>query len=338
MAVPLLPRVDRLQRRHGALGLPIAVFKRFGEHQGSRLAAVVSYYSFFSVFPLLLVFVTVLGLVLDDRDDLREELLEGAFGQIPVIGSQLAGMEPLQGDVWVLVLGIVTALWAGLGAVDALQHGLDELSDVPMHQRSNFAFKRLRAVAFLVVFGVGLTLSTLLGNMATLFEVGLVATAAGLLATYAVSVGLLLMMWTVLPAQRQPVRALLPGALVGGVGLVVLQLLGSWVVRRFIAGASDTYGTFAVVIALLSWFHLVSRVVLLSAQLNAVLAVRLWPRSVVGVTDPTDADHRAVLLDVQRIRRDPRFGYAMSVGERTGSEDDPLGEEPSPAAQLDTSR
>ena len=59
----------------------------------------------------------------------------------------------------------------------------------------------------------------------------------------------------------------------------MLQQLGSFVVRRFIAGASDTYGTFAVVIALLSWFHLVSRVVLMSAELNAVLAARLCPRA-----------------------------------------------------------
>ena len=80
----------------------MAVSKRFGEHDGSRLAATVSYYSFFSVFPLLLALVTVLGIVLDDRPDLRDDLVDGALGQIPVIGSQLAdAQQPLDGSGWV---------------------------------------------------------------------------------------------------------------------------------------------------------------------------------------------------------------------------------------------
>ncbi len=82
---------------------------------------------------------------------------------------------------------------------------------------------------------------------------------------------------------------------------------------RYIAGASDTYGTFAVVIALLSWFFLVSRVVLLGAELNSVLHHRLTPRSLVGSTPVTDGDRRAVLFDARRVQRDRRIGFAVSV-------------------------
>ena len=113
----MLDRLDRFQQRHAPVALPVAVSKRFGEHDGTRLAATVSYYSFFSVFPLMLVFVTVLGIVLEDNDDLREDLIDGAVGRIPVIGSQLAD-DTIPGSGWVLVLGLATAIWAGMAAVE----------------------------------------------------------------------------------------------------------------------------------------------------------------------------------------------------------------------------
>jgi membrane protein len=309
----IVDRLDRLQQGHRLVGVPYAVFKRFGEHDGGRLAATVSYYAFFSVFPLLLVFVTVLGIVLRDDDTLRQDLVNGALGQIPVIGSELGDAGELTGSGLVLALGLATALWAGLGAVAALREALDVIGDVPVRERGNFFVKKLREVAFLALLAAGVSLSTLAANLTTLFDLGPAAGAAGLALTTLVNAGLLLMMFVVLPAHHRPVRELRPGVAVGAVLLVVLQQLGSFVVRRYIAGASDTYGTFAIVIALLSWFFLVSRVILMSAQANSVIADRLSPRRLRGDGPPTDADRRATLLDVQRIQRDPGLGYALSL-------------------------
>ena len=146
------------------------------------------------------------------------------------------------------------------------------------------------------------------------------------MATVAVNVVLTLAMMTVLPAHRRPVRELLPGAVVAGVLLAALQLLGSFIVARFVRGASDTYGTFAIVIGGLSWFHLVSRILLLSAQLNEVLALDLWPRRLVGDAAMTEGDRRALLLDVQRVQRDKAVGYAVSVDGAVASSQEPLGE------------
>jgi membrane protein len=322
----LLGRLDRFHQRHPAIAVPVAVFKRFGEHDGGRLAATVSYYSFFSVFPLLLVFVTVLGIVLRDDPELRQDLVDGALGQLPVIGTQLAGTEPLPGNGLVLVVGVVTALWAGLGAVGALQHALAVIDDTPAHDRGNFFVKKAREIVFLVLLAVGLALATLVGNLATVFDLGWLGGTAGIGASLVVDAALLIMMFTVLPSRRRPLRDQLPGVAVGSVLLVALLQLGSFIVRRYITGASDTYGTFAIVIALLSWFYLLSRVVLMSAELNTVLADRLSPRRLVASAPPTEADRRAVLLDVQRIQRDPRLGYAMSVDGTVGTERQPLGE------------
>ena len=114
------------------------------------------------------------------------------------------------------------------------------VADVPVHERPTFVMKRVRALAFLVLFGIGLCLSTITSNVATVFDVGWVAGALGVAGTVVVNALLLAMMFSVLTARRQPLRQLLPGVLVGAVVLVALQLLASWIVRRFLAGASDT--------------------------------------------------------------------------------------------------
>ena len=320
----LLARIDRFQQRHRSIGLPLAVYKRFGEHGGSRLAATISYYGFFSLFPLLLSFVTILGLVLQDNPELRADLVDGALGQIPVIGSQLR-TDSLPGEGWVLALGLVAALWAGLGAVTALQHAVDTIADIPVRDRGNAMVRKAKAIVFLALMAIDISVSTYLSNLASVLGGGLLTGALGVLATFAVNVLLLVTMFNVLPAQRMPLRHDLPGIVIGAVGLVVLQQLGSFVVRRFIAGASDTYGTFAIVIALLSWFFLVSRVLLLATELNHVLAGRLWPRRLASAEEPTEADRRATMLDVARIQRDARLGYALSVDGRVATEDEPLG-------------
>ena len=251
--------------------LPIAVFKRFGEHDGGRLAATVSYYSFFSVFPLLLVFVTVLGIVLQDNADLREDLVDGALGQIPVIGSQLADTDSLPGDgLGPRRSASLTALWAGLGAVAALQHGLDIDRRRPgARARQLRRQEAARASPSSSCFGDRpRRCPRSLSNLATLFDVGSARRGARPARHVRSSTPLLLLDDVHRAAGPAACRcaSCCPGVVVGAVGLVVLQQLGSFVVRRYIAGASDTYGTFAIVIALLSWFFLVSRVVLLSAQ------------------------------------------------------------------------
>ena len=131
--------------------------------------------------------------------------------------------------------------------------------------------------------------------------------------TFVVNAAILLFAYWMLTTGNHSVRELLPGTVFAGAGLTILQLVGAWVVRRYISGASDTYGTFAIVIALLSWFLLVSRVILLGAELSAVVAADVTPRSLLADQDLTDGDRRAAELDAQRVRRDERLPLAVEI-------------------------
>jgi len=85
----ILTSLDAWQRRHPAVAFPVAVVRKFVDDRASNLAALVTYYAFFSVFPLVLVFVSILGYVLQDDPTLRDDIVDSAVGRIPVVGTHL---------------------------------------------------------------------------------------------------------------------------------------------------------------------------------------------------------------------------------------------------------
>jgi uncharacterized BrkB/YihY/UPF0761 family membrane protein len=97
---------------------------------------------------------------------------------------------------------------------------------------------------------------------------------------------------------------LLPGAALAAAGSLALQAAGSWYVERTVTGASQTYGAFALVIGLLSWFWLGAHLVLLAAEVNVVLHHRLWPRSLGGALE--DADRAALRRTAEAVQQDER--------------------------------
>lgn len=307
MVKRLLRSVDAFQRTHRLAAVPIAVGKRFGEHAGGRLAATISYWSFFSLFPLMLAFVTILNIVLKDDPETREELVEGALGQIPVLGSEMNAPEAIGGSWTTILFGLVVALWTGLAAARALQVALDEIWDTPRFRRPNAALQRAKGLAFLVLLAVGISASTVAAHFTAAIDSSAVVRVIGFVVTLVVDGVVLLATYRFLTTGPNTVSEMVPGTVLGAVGLVALQLIGTWVVDRYIKGASDTYGTFAIVIALLSWFFLLSRVTLYGAELNAVLAHEAWPRSLSEDGEPTDGDRRAAELNAQRVQDDKRL-------------------------------
>jgi membrane protein len=288
-------RIDALQRRHRALAFPYAVVKKFNEDEAGRLGALIAYYGFFSLFPLLLVLVTVLGYALSGDPELQADIVDSTLSQFPVIGEEIQrNVGSLDGNVTALVVGIVGALWAGLGALRAMEHAMDEVWDVPVKRRPGFLRSRLRALAMLAVLGGGVIGIVLLGSAGTASDgLGPLAAVLGAAAGLVLAIAVFLFGFLVLTDNDLPWRAHLPGAVVGGIAFVALQVVGGYYVNRVVQGASDTYGFFAIVIGLLSWMYLEARLALIAAEVNVVRSGRLWPRGMLD-DDLTEADERAL--------------------------------------------
>jgi len=289
-----------------AAAVPVAVVKKFGDDRASSLAALMAYYAFLSLFPLLLVFVSVLGFVLEGDPSLQADIVDSALARIPVIGAQLDDqVAPLTGSTIGLAIGLVGALWAGLGVMLALGRAFQQVWDVPRLEQRGPIRSRAYGIAALVVLAAVLIGSTMLSGLAIGGGIGPAAQRLGALSlALLVNAAAFLAVFGLLTQRPFRIGELLPGVTVAAVGSLILQSIGGWYFDRAVTGASDTYGTFALVIGLLSWFWLGSHLLLLSAEVNVVLHRRLWPRSLTGDLEP--ADREALRRSAEAARQDQR--------------------------------
>jgi YihY family inner membrane protein len=273
------------RRRSSTLDLVGLVIEGWSLHRTGRNAAVLSHYGFISVFPLLLVLVTVLGFVLDGNKDLQDSIIDSALANIPVVGTQLSlDPESLTGSLPLFLFGLGTALWAGSKAFAAAQIAMDDTWDVPRNRRPNIAKNRLRALAMIGVIGVAQVASAVVTSFAGALDVALIARLGLFLGAFAINLVTLLIAYQVLTTPPLSWRReILPGAIVAAIAFSGLQYLGTTVVLRAINNASDVYGTFATVIGLLTWLSLHATATLAGAELNAALYRR---RLGLHLTDP----------------------------------------------------
>lgn len=310
---------DRLQRRVPVLGFPLAVMKKFSDDQAGHLAALIAYYGFFSIFPLLLVLVTVLGYVLAGNQEWYDTIVDSTLGQFPVLGDDIQ-IGALRGDTLALVIGVVGALWAGLGVTLAAQRAMDQVWGIPHRKRRNFITARGRGLLVLVALG-GL-------NIAITAGVGLIVgglgsfgvQASGFSLTLLLDVGLFWACFRLLTSKEVETRDLWVGILLAAVGWAALQTIGAIYVDRVVTRASATYGFFAIVIGLLSWLYIGGQFLLYAAEANVVRARRLWPR---GLFDPvTSADVKALRASARVEERKDGERIEVTFESKTGSRDE----------------
>jgi membrane protein len=283
---------DGYQQRTKGLAIPIAVVKKFGNDQAGNLAALIAYFGFFSLFPLLLVFTTILGFVLSGNPSAQQSIVHSALGQLPIISNSITA-HSLSGNVLALVLGVVTSLWAGLGVTNAAQNALDTVWAIPFKDRPNFVKSRLRGIGLLVSLGVLFVISTGASGLVSGGFGGVGAKIAGYIVALLVNFGLFFSLFRFMTVRAIPSRDLRIGCVVASVLWTILQSLGGYYIGHVLEGDKGTDGEFATVIALLIWLHLGAQITLYSAEINVVVSRRLWPRSLFGPPD-APADQRTL--------------------------------------------
>jgi YihY family inner membrane protein len=301
----ILDRTDEWQQRHTPPAFVFGVVKKFGDDRGGHLAALVTYYGFLSIFPLLLVFVTVLGFLLHDNASLRHDLLDSALADFPIIGAQLKkNVHALGGNGIGLIVGIVGLLWGSLGVAQTAQYAMAEVWNVPIKARPSFFARLARALLILVVLAVAIVATTVVASAATLVPASPIVTALTIVLTVALNVGLYLVAFRVLTPRSVATHDLWVGAAVGGVLWTALQTLGSWLVARQLRHTSELYGFFGIVLGLLFFLFLASQILVYAAEINVVRARRLWPRSL-RPPPLTEADEQALIDRARSEERRP---------------------------------
>ncbi len=248
--------VDKFQQRHTATAFVYGVIKKYGDDNAGTLVANLAYSAFGSVFVLLLLLVTILGLVLSSHPALEKQVLDSTFGQFPIIGKDLeSNIKALhRNSVISLIIAIVGLLW---GSMSLAQNGIFTMAQVwnlPGPDRPNYVTRLARSVAFLIVLALGLATSTFLAATVPAVHGGsrMLALAGGV-ASAIVNFGLYLFAFDVLTPAKIPLRKLVPGAALAGVGWTILQAVGGFVVGHYLKNDSSVYGLFGIVLGLFAW-------------------------------------------------------------------------------------
>lgn len=271
---------DRLQQRSRAMGYVIAVVYKYVDDQGGYLAALITYYAFVSLFPLLLLLTTALGVVLVGRPELQRQIVESTVNQFPLIGEQLAQPEQLSGGAVAVVVGILGALYGGSGVGQAVQNAMNSVWAVPRNVRPDPIRSRVRSLLLLLVLGSAAIAATLLSAVGrAVDDLGVLGTAGVVVGTIAINTGILLVAFRTTTSRELTYRQVLPGALAGALIWQFLQWFGAGYVARTVSSASATNTVFALVLGLLAFLYLISVSLVLCAELNVVRVDHLYPRA-----------------------------------------------------------
>lgn len=319
----VIDAVDRGQQRVPIVGFPLAVFYKYLDDQGNYLAAIIAYYAFIAIFPLLLLGTSILGFILQGNPTLQESILDSALGQFPIIGDELGRPDGLQGSTTGIVVGSLVALYGALGLGQAIQNALNQAWAIPRDSRPNPVLLRLRSLLLLVTAGVallGLSIASALLSSTQVFG-ELSSYRWPIVVVTVILVTLVLALLLRLGAARtHQLRSVLPGAFVVALLWQSLQTIGTAYVKGVIAEAEGMDSTFAVVLGLIGLLWVAAVMGVLGMEVNVVLARRLWPRALLTIiTDNvnlTDADKRAYASYARMQRHKGYEEISVVWGER----------------------
>jgi membrane protein len=282
---PLRPirKFDGYQQQHRWLAIPMAVVRKFSDDQGGNLAALVAYYAFFSLYPLLLVMTTILGFVFQHNLSAQHAIEKSVVGQFPVV-SQTIKVHALTGKVSSLVIGLITALLGALGVTGAAQNAFDRVWAVPFKERPDFLQSRLRGLLLFAALGLLFVVATAVTGLTSGIH-GPAGKIGALLVGLIVNFAIFLASFRFLTANSIPTRSLWLGVGVAAGSWSVLQYFSGYYVNHVIRHTSPLGSSFATVIGLIVFLHLGAQVTLYAAEINVVLVRKLYPRSLMGPPD-----------------------------------------------------
>lgn len=308
----LLSLLDRWQRAHSITSVPYAVVKKFGDDRANRFVVALGWYGFVAIYPLLLIVITIFGFI--GAASLGHRVID-TLHDFPVIGSQFNSQQPsssLHGSTIGLIVGLLSLIYGAQGVTQTVLQALAEVWNVPAVEMPGFLPRLWRSLTGLVTIGGGFLASAALATIATRSGSAWSIRVLVVIAMAIVNAIIYWLTFCVLTPGDRDMRRLIPGAGLASLGFTLLITVGSGLVQHQLRHSTATYGQFGIVIGLVAFLFLIAKITLYGAELNPVLARRLWPRSLVA-TAPTPADNR-VLYDLthQSLRRaDQRIGVGF---------------------------
>jgi len=288
-----IQKLDRFQRRHKLTAFSYGVIKKYGEDEAGYKAALLTYYAFLSLFPLLLILITLTTYADRYFPDIQTDVVQAATDYFPVLGQQIADhISGLGQSGSALLLALLFTLYGARGVGAAFQHGVQHIWGIPKVKRAGFPHSTTNSLLVIIIGGLGLLIAAISTGIAASAGSGL---GYRLLAAI-INVALLFFLFTLLLKICLPRKVALKNtsiaAVIAAVGLVALQTLGGMFITGELRKLDELYSYFALSLGLLFWIYLQAQIVFIAVEIAAVSDKSDWPRSL-SDTNPTPSDKRA---------------------------------------------
>jgi YihY family inner membrane protein len=299
----IIRKIDFWQQKHGFISFPYAVIKKYGDDNGGYHSALLTYYGFLSLFPLLLVTTTLIQLLFHGNTEVKHEVAVAVGHFFPLLGSQLESNIHGMKSVGIgLTIGLLFTLYGARGAADALRFGLDSIWQVPKKERAGFPKNVLHSFIIMLYAGAGfiatLAVSSFTATLGHATWVKVVLNLTGFLVTFGVILGI----FSIAILRKVTVKFMMVGAAIAAAAIQLLLTFGGLILAHQLQNLGDLYGTFAIVLGLLFWIYLIAQIVLYAAEIDTVRYYKLWPRSI-NDKQRTDADRHAYKLYLKTEER-----------------------------------
>jgi membrane protein len=277
----LVGKINTFQQRHKVTAFVYAVIKKYGDDEASNQGALITYYGFLSIFPLLLVATSLIELLSNNHDALRTRFVDSFNVYFPVIGQQLQSSihSPAKSGL-ALIIGFVIALLGARGGAAALQHALNNIWQIPRKHRAGFPRSLLTNFRIIFIGGGGLLGAAALSSYATTLGHSALFKIVQSLISMVILFGVFVYVYTVgTDARDMTYKDFIYAAALSAIGLQILQLLGGYYITHELGSLRSLYSTFAVVLGLLAWIYLQAQIIVYSIEAASVKSLKLWPRS-----------------------------------------------------------
>jgi uncharacterized BrkB/YihY/UPF0761 family membrane protein len=201
-----------------------------------------------------------------------------------------------------------------------VQQAMATVWNIPQTEQTGFLPRLGRSLAGLFTIGAAFVVNALVTGYVTGGTHNYAVRIPVLIGLVAINIGLYFATFTALTAKTIGPRGLLPGAVAGAVGFTALITVGTGLVTHQLKNTSATYGAFGTVIGIVAFLLLLAKISMYAAELNPVLARKLYPRALPLVDDLTDADKQVLgdLVHAERRREDQAIG--VGFGDRAAEQ------------------
>jgi uncharacterized BrkB/YihY/UPF0761 family membrane protein len=315
--------INHFQARHFIIAFPFAVFRKYADDKASRLSAMLTYYGFISLFPILLLLTAILQMILSGNPDLQQRIIDTIIPeQLRATVEQALGNLPSAGVP--LAIGIISLLLAGMGGAYAAYATVTQVLHVPYRKWYGFGPRYLRVVAtlLLLIFGaIGL------GALIAVSGRTHIPVISSTTWNFVIAVVFLWLLFhfsiKLLAPRKVPLSETWIGVTLASVSMLLLIYLAGRLLALIVAQRTAVYGVFSTFIGLLAVAFLMAQAIVISAEISTVWAWRLWPRSI-DIMDYFDADIRAMQLLANMEERMPRERVTIDFIDDPKDDPDPF--------------